>query len=509
MSGASEARLAVGTRLERYEIVRFIANGGFGDVYEARDARLGRRVVVKSLRAEVAAAPETRARFLREGRLAAAIEHPNIVRVFDVLEDHGGDAFLVMEFLDGHDLGAELGARGPLPAEWFCDLMLPICAAVAQVHARGVLHRDIKPGNIFLSRSADGELIPKLLDFGISRPLDDQTGDLRTRTGTILGSPRYMSPEQFDGKRKPDERADVYALGAVLYRCLTGALPYQHHGDDGQVELFTVVSRIAARDLAPPRSWRPELHTKLEQVILRAMTYERELRFNDARELGCALLPFASVGARARWEPMLARAGRASLDQAAPLSERLNERVPTMSVDVSTTSASVASIALPIASRPQRRRPLVPLVSAALAIVLFATLAGVAVRARRTTPHAATTQMSIAAPAVSAVLAAPPSAPVAASQPPVSPTPTLAQAPPSAAQPPQVQAVEPPSAHIVTATGERNARRSGRRGARAATRTPALAPSPYAAGEAPAPTAQPSRSQGTQPPCVNGADCGL
>ncbi len=505
MSGVNETRLAVGTRLERYEIVRFIANGGFGDVYEARDTRLGRRVVVKSLRAEVAAAPETRARFLREGRLAAAIEHANVVRIFDVIEDHGGDAFLVMEYLDGHDLGAELAARGPLPIEWFCDLMVPICAAVAQVHARGVLHRDIKPGNIFLSHSADGEIVPKLLDFGISRPLDDQTGDVRTRTGTILGSPRYMSPEQFDGKRKPDERADVYALGAVLYRCLTGALPYQHHGDDSQVELITVVTRIAARDLIPPRSWRPELNPMLEQVIVRAMAHDREQRFNDARELGIALLPFVSAGTRARWEPVLSRAARATVDSMAVSSARPNEHVATMSVDVTTNSASVASITRPPAPQPHRHSPLIPVIGAAVAIVLVATIAGVAVRSRRAPLRAATPPTET--PAISAVIAAPQPAQVAAPHSPVSPPPAVVRTPPSAEASPLGPST--PSASPTTATTVgRNTRRSGRHGTRSTTRPSAQTPESNAVEVAPA-AAQPSRGHDTQTRCTNGADCAL
>ena len=511
MSGASNARLPNGTCLERYEIVRFLANGGFGDVYEARDTRLGRRVVVKSLRAEAAAEAETRTRFLREGRLAAAIEHPNVVRIFDVLEYDDGDAYLVMEFLEGHDLGDELSQRGPLPVEWLCDLMLPVCAAVAQVHARGILHRDIKPGNIYLSRSPDGEVIPKLLDFGISRPLDDHTGDLRTRTGTVLGSPRYMAPEQFEGKTRPDGRADVYALGAVLYRCLTGALPYQHVGD-GPVELFTIISRIAGRELVAPRAWRPELPTAVEAIILRAMAPDRAQRFTDARELGLALVPYASLAARARWEPMLGRVARPSMEAPPAPATRINEGAPTMHLDLTTTSASVSSLH---AATPGSAagRPMQYWIAVAVAILMVASAAGIAVRLLRVPAQVTAPPPVLPPPVVPTVSRAQPPPQVPVERPAV---PTAVPIPPSAPTPPPPSVAQdtPPTLPLErerttrTRHGERGRGRHDSAGATVATQA-SVAPS----GEAPvartaAPT--PSADAPTAPRrCENGADCAM
>jgi serine/threonine-protein kinase len=409
--------------LERYDIVRFMANGGFGDVYEARDTRLDRRVVVKSLRAKAAEDADIRARFLREGRLAAAIEHPHVVRVFDVIEHERGDAYLVMEYLNGRDLGEELATRGPLPVEWLCDVMLPVCAAVAQVHDRGILHRDLKPANLFLSVSLDGEIIPKLLDFGISRPLGDRAEHERTRTGVVLGSPRYMSPEQLEGSRTPDGRVDVYALGAVLYRCLTGALPYQHPGDDSNVEHFTVFKRMAARELIAPRGWRPDLPAALEAVVLRAMAFDRDGRFGDARELGAALLPFASHAVRARWEAVLRRHERTSQDVTPALFDTTSTvplPTPPVAPALDPTTASASATAFPALKAPRatERRPLAPWLVAGLVLILCATCAGVAVRASRTS-HASSP--AVIPPVVHAPVLA---APTPAATPPVlAPTP--------------------------------------------------------------------------------------
>jgi len=505
MSGDAHARLPRGTRIERFEIVRFMANGGFGDVYEARDTRLDRRVVVKSLRAEAADDPDTRARFLREGSIAAQIVHPNVVQVFDVIERPEGDAFLVMELLEGNDLGAELSARGPLPTPWLCDVVLPVCAAVAQVHARGVLHRDIKPGNIFLSRSPDGEVIPKLLDFGISRPLDQQTGELRTRTGTVLGSPRYMAPEQLEARRDVDGRADVYALGAVLYRCLTGAMPYQHPGDTAQVELFTLIARITHRELVPPRQWRPDLDPALEAAVLRAMAHDRAARFADARELGAALVPFASAAGRARWEPVLARASLPSAPVAHP-----HRNDPTINLDPTTTSASVSSVVSPPPLPATARRTVAPWIAAAAGIVLVAVAAGLGVRASRSAsapPPAPPVQPPTALLAGSP-LTAPATPPVVAPVPP----PTLAApiAGPTAA--PTVEPSAEPAAPV--AQDERPADRRRHRHVRALGNR-AAPPTRPAGGTAPPPTsaAPTTRAHEPSPPrsprCANGADCDL
>lgn len=444
---------------------------------------------MKSLRAEAAADPDLRARFLREGELAAHISHPNVVQVFDVIERPEGDAYLVMELLDGNDLGAELSARGPLPVEWLCDVMLPVCAAVAQVHARGLLHRDIKPGNLFLSRSPDGEVIPKLLDFGISRPLDQQTGELRTRTGTVLGSPRYMAPEQLEAKRDIDLRADVYALGAVLYRCLTGAMPYQHPGDTTQVELFTLISRIAGRELLPPRSWRPDLPAPLEAVTLRAMAYDRAQRFGDAR-VGAALVPFASPAARARWEPVLSRVSL-GVPVSAPSVARPEA---TIDLEPSTNAPSVSKLRSP--QEPAPRRSALPWIATALGIVLFATLAGLGVRASRATTTAPTPPDPPRHTLPPAALVATP-APV----PPPAPTP----APPVAEAP----AVAPPAA--VTADDAPDDRRRRRRNrsvrVRAGTHGTA-APDRAVAATSPSP-ARPVPSAASTARCANGADCDL
>ena len=193
-------------RFDRYEIGSLLGEGGMGSVWKATHLKLQKPVVIKTLRPEHARSDTTRARFVREGEAASRIRHPNVVEIFDVAEFEGSP-YLVMEFLEGEDLRALLRRRGALSLDAIVEVMLPVCNAVAAAHDAGVVHRDLKPENIFLSRTRDGALIPKVLDFGISR-IDDGALSNQTNTGALLGTPRYMSPEQARGERGIDARSD-------------------------------------------------------------------------------------------------------------------------------------------------------------------------------------------------------------------------------------------------------------------------------------------------------------
>src|SRR5258708_4863407 len=216
--------LPAGTKLGKYEVRRLLGQGGMGAVYEALHLEMGKPVAVKTLSAMVAAVPGAKARFLREAQLTSRVRHPHIVDVTDVGTE-SGVAFLVMELLSGEDLSQRLERTGPLPAEALADIMLPVCSAVIAAHQEGVIHRDLKPQNIFLSKGSRG-IHPKVLDFGISKQTNDVAGAL-TRTSAMIGTPHYLAPEQINNARSPRPASHQYALGAILYACLSGQRPFE------------------------------------------------------------------------------------------------------------------------------------------------------------------------------------------------------------------------------------------------------------------------------------------
>ena len=290
--GEPAATLASGSRLGKYEIRRLLGSGGMGAVYEAVHTEIGKRVAIKVLAPELAAAPGARSRFLREAQLTSKISHPNIVNVND-MGNEGGRAFIVMEFLDGEDLSGRLDRTGPLPVVELVDIMLPVCSAVDEAHRAGITHRDLKPQNIFLSNGPRG-MEPKVLDFGISKGKDTKPGAL-TGTG-MIGTPFYFAPEQILDAGSAGPASDQYALGVILYECLTGRRPYE--GDS----LFPVFQAIVDGNAPAVGTLRPDLPVPLQQIVARAMHKAPTARFESAAEMGRALLPFASVRARAFWE---------------------------------------------------------------------------------------------------------------------------------------------------------------------------------------------------------------
>jgi len=297
MDEASGA-LPAGFEFGAYVIGACIGQGGMARVYRAEHRALRKPVALKVMDGALLQRPDWRRRFLREGQSAAAVKHPNVVDITDV-GVWQGQPYLVMEFLEGEDLERYLSRHKPLSEPQLARLMIPVIAGLATAHASGVVHRDLKPSNVFLARGPEGELVPKLLDFGISK-LTSAMADLdpsSTPLGELMGSPMYMSPEAVRGARDLTPRSDQYSLGVVLYECVTGRVPF--HGDS----LLAVLEAVANGRFDPPRLHRPDLSFPLEEAILRAMSPEPEARYDNVREIGRALCHSADHRTRLLWMP--------------------------------------------------------------------------------------------------------------------------------------------------------------------------------------------------------------
>ncbi len=258
----------------RYQLLGMVGAGGMGTVYRARDLELDEVVALKMLRGEVAANPGQIERFRREVKLARRISHPNVARTFDIGE-HDGEKFLTMEFVDGESLAAELARCGRLELARTLDVTESVCAGLAAAHAAGVVHRDLKPENVLIGR--DRRVV--ITDFGIARGL--QAGDVHTRDG-VPGTPAYMAPEQVEGAAI-DARADLYALGVMLYQMVTGKLPFAGSSP------FLVASARLDRPPPDPRAERPDLPAALAGTILKLMARRPEDRFAGAGEVTDAI----------------------------------------------------------------------------------------------------------------------------------------------------------------------------------------------------------------------------
>ena len=319
--------LTTGTRLGPYEIVSSIGAGGMGEVYRARDGRLGRDVAVKVLPATLNDVPQARERFRREAEAVAALQHPNICTVHDVGETSDGQAFLVMEFLQGEPLNERL-SRGPLELPLLVDVASALADALDAAHGAGIVHRDIKPANIFLTPRG-----PKILDFGLAKaaaletPADSiqetrPAPALITDPGSTVGTIAYMSPEQLRGE-SIDARSDLFSFGLVLYEMATGRPAFA--GATSAV----ISAAILHQAPAPPRTIRPDLPESLERVMLKALEKDRTLRYQHASEMRTDLQrlrrdsdsartsivsePAVVPSARHRWAPIATTAAAAAI----------------------------------------------------------------------------------------------------------------------------------------------------------------------------------------------------
>ncbi|HEX2672761.1 MAG TPA: serine/threonine-protein kinase [Polyangiaceae bacterium] len=280
-----------------YRVVREVGRGGAACVYEAEHIKLGKRVAIKAItsqrRPSGASVAHASARLLREGRAAVRLAHPNVVNVFDIAEENGLP-YLVMEFVGGGTLAEFLADRAPLATAELIELFMPLVVAVAHAHSLGIVHRDLKPENCLLSYDLDGRVTPKLADFGVCKSLGDATTIL-THDDGLLGTLRYMAPEQLRNARTAGPAADQYSLAVMLCVAATGASPLLE-GD-----AVSLMRLAADGKTLLPDSFMSALTPPLRTLLSRALATDETERYPSMRDFGRALLALGDFRTRARW----------------------------------------------------------------------------------------------------------------------------------------------------------------------------------------------------------------
>jgi serine/threonine protein kinase len=276
----------------KYRIEKRLGSGGMGTVFAARHTSTHRLFALKLLSASLSEDDEARVRFVREAKLAGAIDHPAVVRIYDI-GYHGASLYMVMDLLVGESLSDRL-KRGPLPVADAIRIMKGILEGVGAAHKKGIVHRDLKPENIFLCRTSEhGFPEPRILDFGVSKALVGSEASVLalTKTGEILGTPLYMSPEQVQGAKDIDQRADIYALGVILYQMLSGETPFKAETFPGLI--FEIISGEAK----PLSQTTPGISAELNDVVMTAIALSQNDRFASVERLSQAIGPFGEGNA--------------------------------------------------------------------------------------------------------------------------------------------------------------------------------------------------------------------
>ena len=379
---------------KKYRLERLVGEGGTGIVVAARHLQLDQLVAIKFLKTALAS-DEIRIRFEREARAIEQIESEYVVVLYDVGALDDQSPYMVMEYLEGRDLAKVLKEDGPLGLEDAVDCMLQVCSALTEAHAHGIIHRDLKPANLFLTRNEDGGLHIKVVDFGISKmtmpSIMGKEQREMTEAFTVLGSPRYMAPEQLRSSKDVDLRADIWSLGAVLFQLVSGRAAFDAESN--------VHASLAVLTTEPPllRSVAPQASKKLEGIVNRCLTKDREGRYQSAAELADALRPMASrrtrdaiaAAADARSSPSVTmglgvRAEGARIDSAPSIREALTPpRLTPPLYAASSPRPSSPPREARAPSRPFRLTPVVFTVLGVLAVVLvFGVLSGLKLAAR-------------------------------------------------------------------------------------------------------------------------------
>ncbi|MGK3960921.1 serine/threonine protein kinase [Sorangium sp. So ce118] len=452
-----EAPVRIGdVLLGKYTVERVLGQGGMGVVLAARHRELGELFAIKLLLPRAVADAHATERFVREARAAVRLKGEHAVRVHDVGRLESGSPYMVMEHLEGSDLQQVVRDRGPLSVDEAVGYVLQVCDALAEAHAEGLVHRDLKPANLFLVRRPNGSPCVKVLDFGISKHIKQEQPDL-TKSGALLGSPFYMSPEQMIHARRVDTRSDIWAMGVVLHYLVTGTVPFPAE------TLPEEVARVLHEEPILPSQQRPGLPAELDTVVALCLQKRPEHRFQTVDELAAALRVLlgdgaprsvAAAGARSGTAPALAetQAALAQLTQALP---QAPARLPTLpaagpapasGLDPApasglemehTLSGSAERTAPAIPTTDSPRRPLrslgraAPVVGAALAVIGLG--GGWLAQRQRSAPAApALVSQGAPAPAVTSAAHEAPAGEAAEKK----ATPGAADAPPTAAPAP-------------------------------------------------------------------------
>ena len=280
--------------LDKYRVDSVLGQGGMGFVVAARHVDLDELFAIKLMLPGALDDPDAERRFLREARASVRLKGEHAVRVHDVGRRPDGSLFMVMEHLVGTDLKTYLAERGPLPVEEAVSYALQACVGLGEAHDLGIVHRDLKPANLFLTKRRDGTPCIKVLDFGIAKQMANRQSQELTKSGTVLGSPLYMSPEQMIQAREVDKRSDLWSLGVVLYELLTGNVPFE--GDT----FAQVVYRVTTLAPLPPHALRPELSAEVDAVVLRCLEKDPDKRFESVDALAVALRSILGLPASTR-----------------------------------------------------------------------------------------------------------------------------------------------------------------------------------------------------------------
>jgi serine/threonine protein kinase len=334
-------------RIGRYRMVREVGCGAMGVVYEAEHIELGRRVALKLLQPALRGNATAKARFAREGRVAAKLHHSHAIEVLDAgLSEEG--PFLVMEYVDGPTFATYLRELGAISTEHVVELVLPILSALAHAHALGVVHRDVKPANVLLARDRLGDLFPKIGDFGLGKS-KDESGDWSLTKDGVVGSLPYMAPEQVREAKAVDGRADQYALAVLIYEAVAGRLPFE--GTSG----FALMEAICAGNALPLMSVAPGVPPAFAEVVHRAMKLRVEDRYSSLADFGRDLVRFSAGRLWSAW------AREFPDPTTAPLGQTIDD-----------AKSSVTDVGAALGPRPASKRTLRGLVSPAVYVALGA-----------------------------------------------------------------------------------------------------------------------------------------
>ncbi|RYZ09801.1 MAG: serine/threonine protein kinase [Myxococcales bacterium] len=403
----------------KYRIEARLAEGGMGVVLRATHLDLDCPVAIKVLRPELSSNEDVVARLLAEARIAASLRSKHVNRVLDVGRTAAGVPYLVLEYLEGCDLGGYLERRGALPISEAVDYVLQACEALAEAHAIGIVHRDMKPENLFLAEEADGGFVLKVLDFGISKPPAGRRGERSlTNPFEVVGSPTYMSPEQVRGGNV-DARTDVWALGVVLHELCTSSIFFEEES------LTATFKRVLDPQDLPPAIAEGEDAARVHEIIARCLEREPERRFQDMVELAQALSPLGTDSLQAARVAKVAAAARARF-----IALKSSAETPLVGTPLALTTSRV-DLALLTSARPATQKRRLRTWSVVAAAAIAATVGGARQWTNRpgseahvVTSAAAQAPKSLeeAAPAEEAVVTAPPpTAAVALSRAPLPP----------------------------------------------------------------------------------------